>query len=75
MSVGPEQWQEWKRNSVTLAVMESIQSRIEESKEQLLGASNDRDFDQYVKGMVKAFSEILDVRLELSTEEDSNDEV
>jgi hypothetical protein len=55
--------------------MDQIRNRIEDSKEQLLGANNDRDFDQYVKGMVRAFMEVLDVRLDLTTEEEDTDEV
>ena len=74
-NVGPEQWQEWKRNNVTVAVMDQIKGRIEDAKDQLLGANNDRDFDQYVKGMVRAFSEVLDVQLELTIEEEDEDEV
>ena len=43
-NVGPEQWQEWKRNNVTVAVMDQIKGRIEDAKDQLLGANNDREF-------------------------------
>ena len=74
-NVGPEQWQEWKNSDVTLAVMDQIRVRIEDSKEQLIGTFNDRDFDQYVKGMIKAFTEVLDVRLDFITEEEDEDEV
>ena len=71
--LGPEQWQEWQRNEITMAVMDQIRDRIEESKEQLIGASNDRDFDQYVKGMIRGFMEVLEVRLELTTEEEDDE--
>ena len=74
MIVNKEQWQEWrKRSEVTLAFMEQIRVRIEESKESLSGPTNDRDYDQMLKGMIWAFSEVLDVKLE--TEEDEDDEV
>lgn len=73
LNVGPQQWAEWKRNNVTLAVMDSVRSRIEESKDQLLGATNDRDYDQFVKGMIRAFYEVLDVQLELTTEENEDE--
>ena len=69
-SVNPEQWAEWKRNNVTEAVMLQVQDRIEEAKELLCGVGNDRDFDQYIKGMIRAFSEVLDVQLEIEEEED-----
>ena len=74
-TINPEQWQEWRRNSVTTAVMELIKERIEEAKDQLVGPSNDRDFDQYVKGMIKGYNELLDVQLDIFTEEDIEDEV
>ena len=74
-NIGAEQWQEWKRSDVTLAVMAQIQDRIDEAKELLIGASNERDFDQYIKGMIRAFTEVLDVRLDFTTEEEEEDEV
>ena len=70
-NIEPEQWQEWVKNSVTIQVMDQIRRRIEDSKEQLLGPSNDRDFDQFVKGMIRGFNEVLEVQLE----KDSDDEV
>ena len=74
-SVNKELWQEWQRNNVTLQVMDQIKDRIEEAKDQLIGPSNERDFDQYVKGMIRGFQEVLDVQLDLTIEEDSEDEV
>ncbi len=74
-NVGPEQWQEWKNSNVTLAVMMQIQERIEEAKDQLVGPSNDRDFDQFVKGMIRAFQEVLDVKLDFDIQEETTDEV
>ena len=74
MIVNPEQWQEWQRNDVTLAVMDEIRTRIEEAQEKLVGPSNDRDYDQVLKGMIWAFNEVLDVQLE-TTEEEQEDEI
>ena len=73
-NVNPEKWQEWQNSNVTEAVMDQIRVRIEEAKEQLVGPSNDRDFDQFVKGMIRGFQEVLEVQLDTS-EEDSEDEV
>ena len=70
-NVEPEQWQEWTKNNVTIQVMDQIRRRIEDAKEQLLGPSNDRDFDQFIKGMIRGFNEVLEVQLE----KDSDDEV
>lgn len=74
-SVDPQQWQEWKRSKVTIAVMDLIRDRIEDAKDQLIGPSNDRDFDQYVKGMIRAFNEVIDVQLDLFTEEEQENEI
>ena len=74
-NVGPEQWQEWKNSDITQAVMDQIRDRVEEAKDLLIGASNERDFDQYIKGMIRAFNEVLDVRLDFTTEEEDEDEV
>ena len=73
-NVSPQQWAEWKKSSITVAVMAEVANRIEEGKDLLCSASNDRDFDQFVKGMIKAFSEILDIKLD-TTEEEDEDEV
>lgn len=70
LNVGPEQWQEWVRNDVTLMVMDQIRNRIEETQEKLTGPSNDRDYDQVLKGMIWAFNEVLDVKLETEEETD-----
>ena len=40
-----------------------------------MGPTMTVNFDQYVKGMVRAFSEVLDVQLELTIEEEDEDEV
>lgn len=72
--LSPEAWQEWQRSSITEAVMGEIKVRIEDAKNQLIGPSNDRDFDQFVKGMIRGFQEVLDVQLE-TFEEDSEDEI
>ena len=72
-SVNPEQWQEWKRSEVTEAVMNQIRVRIEEAKEQLVGPSNERDFDQFVKGMIRGFQEVLDVQLDVLIEEEEDE--
>ena len=72
-NVSPQQWAEWKKSSITIEVMAAIAERIEESKDQLCSASNDRDFDQFVKGMIRSFSEVLEIKLETTIEEDSDE--
>ena len=72
-NLSPEVWAEWRRNDVTLAFMDQIRVRIEESQEKLSGPSNTRDYDQVLKGMIWAFNEVLDVKLE--TEEENENEI
>ena len=70
----PEQWVEWLRSDITVLVMDQVRDRIEEARDQLCGPSNDRDFDQFVKGMIRGFQEVLEVQLDTS-EEESEDEI
>lgn len=44
---------------MTQAVKEAIQERIAESKDQLTKYGNDREFDVFLKGMIRAFYETL----------------
>jgi hypothetical protein len=43
--------------------MAAVSERIEDCKDQIVG-SNDPDFDRFLKGMVRAFTEILNVRVD-----------
>lgn len=54
--------------------MEQVRNRISESKD-ILSGDNDREFDVFVKGMIRAFSEVLEVDLESTKVETSTDEV
>ena len=63
----PERFREWKENPVTLAVLDQIRNRITESKD-ILAGDNDREFDIYIKGMIRAFNEVLEVDLDITTE-------
>ena len=69
-NVTQEMFREWERNSVTKEFKEAIAARIEEAKMQLVN-SDDPEFDRLVKGMIRAYWEVLDFKLG----EDSDDEV
>lgn len=62
-NVSQERFLEWKDNPVTQAVMEVVKYRIEDTKEKLTGL-NDRDYDIYLKGMIRGFQEMLEVTIE-----------
>lgn len=50
---------QWKSHPVTKLLNEAIQERIEDAKEQLVASSN-YEFDQFVRGMIKAFRDVLE---------------
>lgn len=43
--------------------MAAVSDRIEACKDELVG-SNDADFDRFLKGMIRAFTEVLNVRVD-----------
>ena len=65
-----EQFLEWKENKVTQAVMLAVVNRVELAKEELV-ASDNPAYDQFVRGMIRAFREVLDVNLDDVQEEKS----
>jgi hypothetical protein len=76
-NVNREKFQEWERSPVTLAVKAAILERIEAAKEELVSnAFGSTDFDQFTRGMIKAFREVLDVQLDdVKIQEENEDEV
>ena len=54
---------EWRNHVVTLEVMAAIKERIEEAKEVLV-SSNDPEYDRLLKGMIRAYKDLLDVKLD-----------
>ncbi len=64
-----EDVEEWRKNDVTVQLISQIKDRVEEAKDQLCGPTNDRDFDQFVKGMIRGFTEVLELQLDVSTED------
>jgi len=74
--VTKEKFLEWKENPVTRAQDEALNYRIEEIKDQILGSS-DPDYDRFLKGMARGFSEVLHATVESVqlTEEDIDNAV
>lgn len=64
-----ELWLEWVNHPVTLAVNEAVKQRINESKDQLANPDSDSDRDRFLKGMIWAFSEVLDAKPDIIDEE------
>lgn len=66
-------WQEWESHPVTKHLKESQRERLRGLVQQLIGPSNDRDFDQFIKGMIRGYDENLNAKLDDT--EVSKDEV
>ena len=55
----------WKHDPVTEAWMEACKERIEEGKDTLaIQAGIDPIYDSYVRGIIKAYTEVLEFRVE-----------
>ena len=67
-NVTKEEWLEWKNHPVTIAQNSAVRDRIEEATEQILG-SFDPDFDRFLKGMVRAFNEVLEAKPDIIEED------
>lgn len=60
-NVTPAEFREWESHPVTLAVKEAIKERVNQAKDHLAyGVGNDHEFDLFLKGMVRAFTDVLD---------------
>ena len=68
-SVNKEQVLEWLSHPVTLLQKEVVAERVSEAKEYIV-VSDDPNYDRLIKGMIRAFYEILEWKPELTTEED-----
>ena len=59
--VSKQEYLEWRKHPVTQVVMEAVEERVKEANEKLLGF-NERDFDVFLKGMIRAYHEFITVR-------------
>ena len=73
-NVNKEQWIEHQNHPVTRALKQAIYERIEEAKDQI-GASSDPDDDRFLKGMIWAFNEVLEAKLDLTDESEDLNEI
>ena len=69
-----DQWLEWRNSPVTDAVYLAVQNRMDEAKE-IIVHSSDPDLDRVMKGMIRAFYEVLDLKPDFTVEEDINVEL
>ena len=69
MTINREQYIEWRDHPVTVAIKEAINLRIQESKDELSSPLSDPDRDRFLKGMIWAFKEVLEVEPDYPIEE------
>lgn len=71
MSLSKSEWTDWKQHNVTRAYFHAARERIEESKEILANsAGQDSDQDNFLRGFIAAYNEMLDFRVEDVRDED-----
>lgn len=66
---------EWRENPVTAALKEAVRERIEDAREQLADPFADPKYDLVLKGMIRAFNEVLEAKPDLIEEGEDSDEV
>jgi hypothetical protein len=65
VSISKDDFYLWKSEPITQAVFEACEMRIEDGKNTLAGqAGLDPIFDSYVRGMIKAYAEMLQITVE-----------
>lgn len=63
--VTKEEWIEWKNHPVTKAFYEAVEIRVEESKDLLsYSAGVDQAQDNYWRGFIGAYREMLEFKIE-----------
>ena len=60
--ISREQVNEWESHPVTAALRFAVRERIQEASDKVM-MSSDPDFDRFIKGMVHAFKEVLDMEI------------
>lgn len=64
-----EEWREWINLPVTLELNQAVKDRIQGLLEILSNPDSDRDRDMYLRGMIRAFREVLEAKPELLDED------
>ena len=66
---------EWRESPVTRALKEAVLERIKDAKDQLADPFTDPKFDLVLKGMIRAFNEVLEAKPDLIDEGEDSDEI
>lgn len=73
-----ELWLEWREHPVTKATLTAIEERVQSIVEEILATRDSPTYDIFLKGMIHAYREFLDVKpalLDDVFQEESTDEV
>jgi uncharacterized membrane protein YheB (UPF0754 family) len=73
--VNQELFREWEKHPVTEAVKAEVRNRLAQATEEVVSnLSENKDYDVFLKGMIRAFREVLEVKLaDVTVEEDENE--
>ena len=65
MSISKDDFYLWKSDPITQAIFEACEMRIEDGKNTLAGCAGlDPIYDSHVRGIIKGYSEILNITVE-----------
>ena len=70
-----QRFNEWKENQVTKEFLDAVKERIKGAIDNLLPSTNSHENHMFIKGMIQAYNEILDVKLDMILEEINDDEI
>ncbi len=69
-----QEWIDWKNDPVTKEFMIACQYRIEDAMEELaISAGFNSNQDNMIRGMIKAYREIQEFKVDFEEEENIND--
>lgn len=61
-----EMWAEWRSHPVTSNLYDALEERIEDGKEELANCDVDPQRDLIIRGMIRAFREVIDIKPDFS---------
>lgn len=65
MSITKSEWMDWKNDQITRAFFEAARDRVEDAKDVLsVSAGVDPDSDNYYRGFIAAYREMMDFKVE-----------
>jgi len=74
LSITKSEWNDWKQDNITRAFFQATMERIEDTKEILsTSAGLDQMSDNFYRGFLAAYREMLDFKVDDIDEDDKDD--